>query len=244
MNVFQNEAGREMGLLRVEPASSTRPSRPVIMFSQDTAATFVERERFDEMQVVSQSNVVNPIEEDDSHPEFKDAATIELTHLLSSREPQGPAGGLYADHLTSAVTVWLFFPCRSKKEKLERAPSILPRHRLQRVLERMRDLRGDLDLETLATESGYSRSHFLRMFRASTGCTPHRYLLQLRLERAKELMRQKSVSLIDIAALCGFSSHAHLSKMFRQIVGMPPSEYRRNIASLTPPTRTYLEGSR
>jgi AraC family transcriptional regulator len=87
----------------------------------------------------------------------------------------------------------------------------------------MHDLVADLDLQTLAAESGYSRSHFLRMFEAATGLTPHRYLLQFRLERAQKLMSERAISLIDIAALCGFSSHAHMSRVFRQLLGVTPS---------------------
>jgi AraC family transcriptional regulator len=107
--------------------------------------------------------------------------------------------------------------------------SPLPRHLLQRVLERMHDLVADLDLQTLAAESGCSRSHFLRMFEAATGRTPHRYVQQLRLERAQELIRKGSTPLIDIAALCGFASHAHMSRVFRQLLGVTPSQYRRNL---------------
>jgi AraC family transcriptional regulator len=93
----------------------------------------------------------------------------------------------------------------------------------------MHDPVADLDLQTLAAETGYSRSHFLRMFETATGLTPHRYLLQLRLERAQELIRKGSTSLIDIAALCGFSSHAHMSRVFRQVLGITPSQYRRSL---------------
>jgi transcriptional regulator GlxA family with amidase domain len=102
------------------------------------------------------------------------------------------------------------------------------RRLLQRVLDRMRaDLAADLNLGTLAAESGYSRSHFLRTFRAAMGCSPHQCLTRLRLERAKTRLRENSISLIDIALDCGFSSHAHFSNRFRQIVGVTPSEYRR-----------------
>lgn len=93
----------------------------------------------------------------------------------------------------------------------------------------MHDLNANLNLQALATETGYSRSHFLRMFQAATGVTPHRYLLQLRLERAQELMKRGCASLIDIAFLCGFSSHAHMARMFRHFLGVTPSEYRRNL---------------
>src|SRR6266567_1906944 len=99
---------------------------------------------------------------------------------------------------------------------------------LRRVLERMKaDLATDLDLSTLAAESGYSRSHFLRTFRAAMGCSPHQWLTRLRVEQAKTILRENSISLIDIALTCGFSSHGHFSNTFRQIVGITPSEYRR-----------------
>ena len=105
----------------------------------------------------------------------------------------------------------------------------LHRRLLQRVLDRMKvDLAADLDLCTLAAESGYSRSHFLRTLRAVMGCSPHQWLTRLRVERAKTILRENSISLIDIALDCGFSSHAHFSNRFRQLVGVTPSEYRRS----------------
>jgi AraC family transcriptional regulator len=106
----------------------------------------------------------------------------------------------------------------------------LPRRRLQRVVERMQaDLSEDIDLHSLAKESGYSRSHFLRMFREATGITPYQYLLRLRLQQVQRMLRDKSSRLVDIAVACGFSSHTHMSRIFRQTVGVTPSEYRRDI---------------
>jgi AraC family transcriptional regulator len=161
---------------------------------------------------------------------FHDATLRQLMRLLEAEASQGgPSGRLYADHLAHALVMRFLVHGRTQRGNASAAASPLPRHSLQRVLERMPDLVADLDLQTLAAESGYSRSHFLRMFEAATGLTPHRYLLQLRLERAQELMRKGSTSLIDIAALCGFSSHAHMSRIFRQLLGVTPSQYRRNL---------------
>src|SRR6266436_4682270 len=96
-------------------------------------------------------------------------------------------------------------PKRSQCRKLEK-------RLLQRVLDRMKvDLATDLDLNTLAAESGYSRSHFLRRFRAAMGCSPHHWLTRLRVEQAKTILRESSISLIDVALECGFSSHPHFS---------------------------------
>jgi AraC family transcriptional regulator len=104
----------------------------------------------------------------------------------------------------------------------------LPNHRLQRVLERIHThYHTNLNLAELAAEAGYSRAHFIRMFRASVGRTPHRYLLDYRLEKAQALLEQGSLPVTEIAAACGFVSHAHFSTAFRARFGVPPSDYRR-----------------
>ena len=107
--------------------------------------------------------------------------------------------------------------------------SPLATHLLQRVV-RLMQAKFDigLTLAMLAAESGYSRAHFLRTFKLATGQTPHRYLNNLRLTRARELISGHSMSLIDIAATCGFSSHAHFSTSFRGKFGLSPSQYRRH----------------
>jgi AraC-like DNA-binding protein len=113
------------------------------------------------------------------------------------------------------------------------APGCLPcgklqRRLLQRVLDRMKaDLSADLNLNILAAESGYSKSHFMRTFRAAIGYSPHQWLTRLRVEQAKTVLRGNAVSLIDIALDCGFRSHSHFSNTFRRIAGVTPGEYRR-----------------
>jgi len=105
----------------------------------------------------------------------------------------------------------------------------LPAHKLRRVIERMNaDLDTYLDLKTIAAESGYSRDHFLRMFRAATGCTPHQYFLRLRIEKAQSLMTNQSLRIIDIAASCGFTSQSQFSRVFRRVIGVTPRQYRRD----------------
>ena len=170
-----------------------------------------------------------PIEKFYFRRNVKEPVVRQLMTLLAFEASQGgQLGRLYADHLAHALVLrFLFLQTTFKKPR--QVASALPHHLLQRVVERMHDLNADLDLKTLAAETGYSRTHFLRMFHTATGCTPHNYLLQLRVERARELMKHKDSSLIDIAALCGFSSHAHMSRMFRQFLGLSPGEFRRNL---------------
>jgi AraC family transcriptional regulator len=73
-----------------------------------------------------------------------------------------------------------------------------------------------------------SQFHFSHLFKQSIGTSPHQYLIQQRIERAKQLLKQTDRSIIDIALECGFNSHSHLSKQFRQLAGMTPRAYRSN----------------
>jgi len=153
-----------------------------------------------------------------------------LRLLLKESETGGPCGTLYAESLMAALATRLLYSARPGKPSGTSKISPLPPRSLRRVLERMQaNLSENLDLATLAAESGYSRPHFLQMFRAATGQTPHRYLNELRLEKARALVANRSTSLIDIAAACGFSSHAHLTTAFRSRFGVAPSAYRRSL---------------
>ncbi len=161
---------------------------------------------------------------------FEDPHIKELVLLLASEAAQGGLmGHVYAEHLAHALSVRLLYlgDTRTQKSRCEVSP--LPPAALRRVLERMQDFSADLSLNALAAESGYSRRHFLRMFERATGYTPHRYLLQLRLQRAKELLQKKSVPLIDVAAYSGFSSQSHMSRIFRRFYGSTPAEVRRSL---------------
>jgi len=162
---------------------------------------------------------------------FRDDAIAGLVRLLEQEARSGGLSGrLYVEHLTYALSSRLLstYP---EKEQIRRAENRLSPVRLRRVIERMRtDLESELTLKALAQESGYSRNHFLRMFRAATGFSPHQYLLNLRVETAQAMLKDRSTKLIDIALACGFSSHAQFSRVFRRVVGITPSEYRRQIS--------------
>jgi AraC family transcriptional regulator len=149
--------------------------------------------------------------------------------LAAEANSGGVSGRLYVEHLAHALAVRFRQLSGGTQPARPSRYRKMPGRILQRVLDRMKaDFASDLDLKTIAAESGYSRSHFLRTFRASVGYSPHQWLMRLRIEEAKALLQKNSRSLIDIALECGFSSHAHLSRTFRQVVGVVPSEYRRN----------------
>ncbi len=84
-----------------------------------------------------------------------------------------------------------------------------------------------LDVPTLARIASVSEAHFIRTFRATFGETPNRYLQRRRVERAMWLLRSTDRSVTDICMDVGFASLGTFSRVFRDIVGEPPSAYRR-----------------
>ena len=88
-------------------------------------------------------------------------------------------------------------------------------------------LDGSIFISDLATECGLPTSVFLRAFRQSTGCTPHRWLLEYRVEQAKRLLaRTGSVGLGDVARVCGFANQDHLVRVFKRTTGLHPEMWR------------------
>ncbi len=86
-------------------------------------------------------------------------------------------------------------------------------------------------LDELSQHIGLSRRQLERLFKKYLNCVPTRYYLQLRLERARQLLVQTSMPIVDTALACGFISAPHFSKCYRLIFGVPPREERRRAAA-------------
>jgi AraC-like DNA-binding protein len=108
-----------------------------------------------------------------------------------------------------------------------RAKQGLSRGALQRIEEYIEaHLESALDIEELAALVRMSSSHFTRSFHRSVGLTPHRYVIQNRVMRARELLATTSLPLTEIALTTGFSDQSHFSRRFHEIVGIPPGAFR------------------
>jgi transcriptional regulator GlxA family with amidase domain len=89
------------------------------------------------------------------------------------------------------------------------------------------NIKEPISQEDLASYVGLSRRQLQRLFQRYLLCAPSRYYLQLRLQRARELLRQTSMSLVEISSLCGFVSTSHFSKSYKEHIGHSPSNERR-----------------
>ena len=88
-------------------------------------------------------------------------------------------------------------------------------------------------LKQMADRCGIQRTQLNNIFQKLTGSTPMDYLARLRMERAKTLLRETEIKIIDIAFECGFSSSQYFANTFRNTTGMTPTEYREHCAGLT-----------
>lgn len=86
-------------------------------------------------------------------------------------------------------------------------------------------------LHDLANALEMPSSRFLTRFKATTGQTPHQYLLSRRIARAQELLTASNMPLVEIAYACGFASQSHMTDVFRQKLGVTPGRYRKDVRS-------------
>ncbi|MFF8896718.1 helix-turn-helix domain-containing protein [Streptomyces lydicus] len=101
-----------------------------------------------------------------------------------------------------------------------------------------------LDVAALARIAHVSEAHFSRVFRATFGETPHRYLQRRRVERAMFLLRETERRVTDISFEVGFNSPGTFSRTFHDIVGRSPREYRKQAAATGVPTCFMMTWSR
>jgi AraC family transcriptional regulator len=153
-----------------------------------------------------------------------------LTLMHSEVEAGGPSGVIYGESLALALGTRFLVLGTDLSLSQSSSPSVFPPRKLTRVKELIEaNLEGDLSLKILARESGYSRAHFARLFRAATGMTAHSYVLERRILRARQLLAQPDLSLTDIAASSGFATQSHLTLAFHKKFGITPNAFRRKL---------------
>jgi AraC family transcriptional regulator len=149
--------------------------------------------------------------------------------LLTELQQKNLGGKLYVESMANVLAIHLIRQYATTRGQLPTYEGGLSQRQLSHILDYIHEhLDRDIKLLDLANQLGMSQFHFGDLFKQSLGITPYQYLLQQRIERAKQLLKAGDRSIMDIAFLCGFNSHSHLSKQFRQLTGMTPKAYRAN----------------
>jgi AraC family transcriptional regulator len=155
---------------------------------------------------------------------LRDPFLEQLCHrLFEEAATDSPLGGLFADH---ALAVLLSTLARLAGRKAPESPRPLPAAPLRRVLDYLNDnLAGPVSLADLAAVARVSVFHFARQFRGAVGEAPHRYVIRLRVERAKDLLRHGRLSPAQVAAAVGFADQSHLNRHFKRLTGLTPRQF-------------------
>lgn len=167
-------------------------------------------------------------------PYFRDPLIEQLLLALTGElETKGLQGNLYADTLAQTLALHLL----RRHSTLSVTHSVpergLSRTQLRLVLEFIGDhLAHDITLAELAALAGLSPAYFTRQFKLATGLPPHQYLIQRRVERARELLTGGVLSVAEVAQVVGFFDQSHLHRHFKRLFKVSPYDVlkdRKNV---------------
>ncbi len=163
------------------------------------------------------------------HSGFQDPLLAQIGFALwRELELGAPGGKLYVQTAAQMLAVHLLRYYTTGKGDIREASMGLTHSQMRRVIDFAQAyLNQDLSLEALARQVGFSPYHFARLFRQTTGESPHRFVLRLRVERAQHLLKERDMPLARVAVESGFANQSHMTLAFKQHLGLTPLAYRR-----------------
>ena len=146
-------------------------------------------------------------------------------------EDESVGSSMFADYLSRTIAAQLIRSYSKAKLKgggRTSSSSSLSTTLSEAVDYMMANIDGAINLSDIAQATNRSPSHVARMFRTELGMPPHRYLISLRVDKARRLLEKTSMSIAEIAYECGFSHQEHLTRLFRRHCATTPAAYRRS----------------
>ena len=147
--------------------------------------------------------------------------------LWRELEQHSPTGKLYAQTAAQMLAVHLLRHYNSGGVAIKEPSQRLTQQQMKHVMDFIEEhLSQDISLEALAQQAGFSPYHFARLFRQTTGESPHQFVLRQRIQRAQCLLKERDLPLAHVALESGFANQSHLTQAFKRLLGLTPRAYR------------------
>jgi AraC family transcriptional regulator len=160
----------------------------------------------------------------------RDPFLVEVAKELHRELQFGPTNELFTKSVATLTATHLVRTYSNKPNSVPYYRGGLGPTRERRVRQYIQEhLDAQLSLDELARVADISPNYFISLFHQSTGMTPHKFVLQQRVEYAKELLAQPRLALIEIAHRCGFPDQSQFTTTFRRLLGLTPGQYKRQL---------------
>lgn len=167
------------------------------------------------IEIIPQFSIIDPVIQ---HTAEALKAEIETGYFPSR---------LFGESAATMLAVRLLQAYASHKPVIKAYGDGLAKNKLQLAIDYINaHLDQDIKLADIAGLVGISHYYFCHLFKQTVGITPHKYLTQQRIEKAKLLLKNRELSIAEIAIECGFTDQSHLSKHFKRLVGLTPKAMR------------------
>ncbi|HEV2803035.1 MAG TPA: AraC family transcriptional regulator [Pyrinomonadaceae bacterium] len=229
---WQKKGGREgeglsvPGEMSLSPAGLTQAMRlhsPVTVLNVRFEPRFFDRVASESFEVRGGRVELAPV------PHAHDPRVEHIGAALTAEIRAGfPSGRLYGDSLATALTAHILRAYTTQNSAPGEYKGGLAGHRLRQVVEYINEhLEQDLTLSEIAAAVGMNPYHLSRAFKQEMGSAPHQYVIKRRVERAKVLLAETELTIIEVAFKVGFQSQSHFTNIFRRFTGVTPKAFRR-----------------
>ncbi|WP_299493642.1 AraC family transcriptional regulator [Acaryochloris sp. IP29b_bin.137] len=158
---------------------------------------------------------------------IQDPLICQLGCALKNEVASGSPSKVYVDSLANSLSAHLLYKYSTQEHILRHYTGGLATKKLNLVIDYINNhLVEEISLKMLAGLVGMSQYHFGRLFKQSIGISPYKYILQQRINLAKQSLTQSKVSIAEVALNCGFTHQSHLNRHFKNLVGTTPKKYR------------------
>jgi AraC family transcriptional regulator len=159
---------------------------------------------------------------------FTDDTLNSLMERLRDELMRPRASPLFVQALAQAIAVHLARDYGVTNEESRSGSPSLPGYKLRQITDWIAEhVAEDFDLARLAAQVGLSKFHFQRLFKSAVGVSPSRYHINLRMNLARQLLRETKMSIVDVALEVGYADPSYFAQLFRRETGLSPSDYRR-----------------